>query len=888
MLFSFCCLTGLFGIALASLVSWLPASAAFAAEGDKGTTNSSAASIDGAKGDGANVESGLTIVGLTPETLTDQESSQTVTITGTIASANSESLNLTGGSLRVSLTEQPFTSMNALDNYVRAAEDNSGGSAGDSAASSSGDSMQAVFLAEVSLASLRQSGQLSESASSESASGEVVTFTLKIASSQFPRLVWGQWGAFGLQVTLTGAELTDAELTEASLTRADLSDRTILLRYSEEAAIAYGDAATTQISVLAYESAGITETSGAASGDASTAVSPIEVREGVSLAVSPTLLAGINLTDAQLARRGELLAAAGDLVVTAAGNADLGLLASASQVSEDTEAASILLEAALVSRERGAESASLAVSESRDSAAPSDANSTNDANSTEADSTNAATNGVGGTEINASLLTNYVIASSDWFNTALLTLGVDQVYLAPPAGLEIVENTGITATSHFEVDQAGRSCATDNNGIDSDGTATVLDSWGQAVELLEETPATDSKKLLLRQKLRALSALVTTEDMGDTRTLFVHLPATVQDSDLNSRLAALLDNPWVVPVSISEAAGTYASTILREPLKDASTTDVSEVSAAIEQLGSNYQQAYSVKQYVYAATQAYLNEVAANNLENSEDSDSLEESVGEESDSSDDSESDGSTGVAGLGNTTDSLSRSGLGSSGNNADATGESSQSAGKDPIEESGRLAKENLPLTPSQLETDLLELAQTALFPLSSTLNATNQTAAVTAANAILVEAAGVINAEPTSITLINSSAQLPFTIANTTGVPIAVNVELLTSDLRLQAKEQVTVTLNPHSSTKVEIPVTAVGSTSLTVQVVVTGLSELTAGNTELTLDVSDQMSVRVYAHWEDTVLIVIGVLVALLFIGGIIRTVRRGRRKKQQSYAKRPQ
>lgn len=883
-LLSFCCLVGLFGITLIGLVSWLPASAAFAAEGDETATDSSTDSVDGTEDDGASVESGLTIVGLTPETLTDQDTSQTVKITGTIASANSESLNLAGGSLRVSLTERPFTSMNALENYVNAAVDNSESSAGDSAADSTGDTISTVSLAEISLASLRQAGQLFESAS-----GEVVTFTLEIPSSRFPRLEWGQWGAFGLQVALTGVELTDTELTNAGLTRADLSDRTILLRYSEEAAIAYGDAATTEISVLAYESAGTTETAGATS----TSVSTIEVREGVSLAISPTLLAGVNLTDAQWERRNELLAAAGDLVVTAAGNADLGLLASASQMSENTEAASILLEAALDSREQGAATASVASSESGDSAANSSADngsanapdsdntasstdssgsatsshSTNSSAASDANNTNAAIDGVNGTEVNANLLTNYVIASSDWFNTALLTLGTDQIYLAPSAGLEIAEEAGITATSHFEVDQEGHSSTTD-----SDETATVLDSWGQAVELLEETPTTDSAKLLNRQKLRALSALVTTEDMGDTRTLFVHLPATVQDSDLNSRLAALLDNPWVVPVSISEATDTYASTILREPLEDASATAVSEVSAAIEQLSSNYQQAYSVEQYVYEATQAYLAELAADNPENSEGSDSSEESDG-----SNNSESDSSTGSVGSGNATGSS-----GSSGNNADAADESSQSTGKDPIEESSRFAAEDLPWTPAQLEADLLELTQTALFPLSSTLDATNRTAAVTAASTILVEVASVVHAEPTSITLINSSAQLPFTIANTTGVPITVNVELLTSDPRLQAEEQVTVTLNPHSSTKVEIPVTAVGSTSLTVQVVVTGLSELTAGGTELTLDVSDQMSVRVYAHWEDTAMIVIGVLVVVLFIGGMVRTIRRGRRNGQQS------
>lgn len=123
---------------------------------------------------------------------------------------------------------------------------------------------------------------------------------------------------------------------------------------------------------------------------------------------------------------------------------------------------------------------------------------------------------------------------------------------------------------------------------------------------------------------------------------------------------------------------------------------------------------------------------------------------------------------------------------------------------------------------------------------------------------------------TLNLINNEAHIPVSVTNGLRDAVTLTVELRPRDPRLVAEDAVDVTIGAQESTMVHIPVHAVGSGNVDVDVVLYSPSGAVVGT-------GGDMQVRVRADWETVgTAVVAGVLVVLLIIG-LIRTARRGRR-----------
>lgn len=134
-----------------------------------------------------------------------------------------------------------------------------------------------------------------------------------------------------------------------------------------------------------------------------------------------------------------------------------------------------------------------------------------------------------------------------------------------------------------------------------------------------------------------------------------------------------------------------------------------------------------------------------------------------------------------------------------------------------------------------------------------------------SALKVETSSTIN-------LISESSSLPIHVTNTYDYPVNVTVTLTAPDRRLHALEPANATIPAHSTTHVTIPVEAWGSGNLDVDVAITDSSGLTLGK-------SSTVHVRVRANWENTGTVVVALLIGTLFIFGVIKSIRNGRRSE---------
>ncbi|MEU2198622.1 DUF6049 family protein [Isoptericola sp. NPDC019482] len=130
-------------------------------------------------------------------------------------------------------------------------------------------------------------------------------------------------------------------------------------------------------------------------------------------------------------------------------------------------------------------------------------------------------------------------------------------------------------------------------------------------------------------------------------------------------------------------------------------------------------------------------------------------------------------------------------------------------------------------------------------------------------------GIGVADRSNVTLVSDTGKLPVTVSNDLPVDATVTVVLRPDASRLVVESRPTVVVPAGTATNVHVPVRAIGSGDVTVQVEVLAPSgTVVAGPTSFSL--------RVRAGWETAGTAVVAVLVALLFLGGIWRTVRRGR------------
>ncbi|GAA2239777.1 hypothetical protein GCM10010401_10380 [Rarobacter faecitabidus] len=121
----------------------------------------------------------------------------------------------------------------------------------------------------------------------------------------------------------------------------------------------------------------------------------------------------------------------------------------------------------------------------------------------------------------------------------------------------------------------------------------------------------------------------------------------------------------------------------------------------------------------------------------------------------------------------------------------------------------------------------------------------------------------------VNLISASGLLPVTLANRLDQDVTVNVSLVPDQARLIAEPVTGVRVPAGSQTSVDIPVRAVGSGDVHVEVRLVSSAHRVVATPA-------SFEVRVRADWESRGTILVGGLLALALIAGIFRTIRRGR------------
>ena len=132
-------------------------------------------------------------------------------------------------------------------------------------------------------------------------------------------------------------------------------------------------------------------------------------------------------------------------------------------------------------------------------------------------------------------------------------------------------------------------------------------------------------------------------------------------------------------------------------------------------------------------------------------------------------------------------------------------------------------------------------------------------------------GRLTAVPSrTINLIASEANLPVRITSSLNQDATVMVRLLSGSARLQTIKDVTLTVPADGQTTATVPVKAVGSGDVNLTIMLLAADGTAVGAPQT-------IHMRVHADWESRGTQVMGAGLVILLVGGIVRTVRRGRR-----------
>ena len=124
---------------------------------------------------------------------------------------------------------------------------------------------------------------------------------------------------------------------------------------------------------------------------------------------------------------------------------------------------------------------------------------------------------------------------------------------------------------------------------------------------------------------------------------------------------------------------------------------------------------------------------------------------------------------------------------------------------------------------------------------------------------------------TITVLADNGDLPISISNVLDVPVTVYVTVTSARLLLSVRETlVPVTIEANSQKRASIPVQSIANGQVTIAITLTSASGVAVGQTAFA-------EVTVSAGWETAATTVLAVLVGIVFIAGIVRTVRRRRR-----------
>lgn len=126
---------------------------------------------------------------------------------------------------------------------------------------------------------------------------------------------------------------------------------------------------------------------------------------------------------------------------------------------------------------------------------------------------------------------------------------------------------------------------------------------------------------------------------------------------------------------------------------------------------------------------------------------------------------------------------------------------------------------------------------------------------------------------TVNLITDSGEIPVLIANEFSQDATVTVELESNSSFLITKKTATAEIPAHSDKTVLVPVEAIGNQDVDVNVTLINSEGDEVGQPET-------ITVRVRAGWEDAGTRIVGGVLILLFIIGIVRTIRRGRKRME--------
>ncbi|MDN3445220.1 DUF6049 family protein [Microbacterium sp. APC 3901] len=142
-----------------------------------------------------------------------------------------------------------------------------------------------------------------------------------------------------------------------------------------------------------------------------------------------------------------------------------------------------------------------------------------------------------------------------------------------------------------------------------------------------------------------------------------------------------------------------------------------------------------------------------------------------------------------------------------------------------------------------------------------------------NEATTETLNAVDIPPAStIQLLSANADLPFSVRNDLPWPVNIQLSVKPSDPRLDVQSVTPWTIQPGTTTRVKVPVSArVGSGEVT-------LTLSLSSPTGVPISQPESVRVSVRAEWEAIGLGVFGGLIVLLLGLGIIRTIRRRRRE----------
>ena len=184
-----------------------------------------------------------------------------------------------------------------------------------------------------------------------------------------------------------------------------------------------------------------------------------------------------------------------------------------------------------------------------------------------------------------SLIDDLVIADDAWWGLQVLRAGAGETVLTDTEGVAESSADSATPSARFLVDsRTGATIVDSDQGTaDSQETVTVLDSWGAAAEALSSKARSEYGDLSARQRVRALTALSAAQDVGDL-SVWINVAAPELGKDPSERIAELLENPWVNPLSLQDMLESPLSTIARQPIGESTSPSAAEVAGILDPL----------------------------------------------------------------------------------------------------------------------------------------------------------------------------------------------------------------------------------------------------------------------------------------------------------------